>query len=304
MTVPIKSVPPERKRRWFQFSRGCADSKRLIFAIPLAFILADAAAFRFLDRLPTGESAVHAWLAPLIQSQVALLSLWASLSTSRRIVRWTALIGGVIALAGVASWAYHDLDEMRAIALGFYAITAAGITLTLAGAHLETTFSPSLGSGHDRRHPLQFSLRDLLELITALALLNCLAQFVLLPVKLNGNVISEIVCEAPVAILFSAIALLLLWGVLGWRLRAVAWALVGASMFLVQFWPIHIPTAGSASPEVNAGVVALTVAIEVLSLAVCRFCGVRLRRPQSETHLRPPGSAVVPSEPLVQDDAR
>lgn len=268
MNGPVQVDGAQQRPRRLPFNLA-PHASCLALSIPLAFLIADAVTLGVLNGQPPAGRAGQVWLAGLIQNQLGLLWLWASFGTGRRVIRWAAAIGGTIGLAGVATWAYHDLDEMRAIALGFYSITAIWIVVIMASARVAIS-----ASNLDRKveagalRPLQFSLGSVFETAAVVCLLAFLLRTLLLPVSFNSNVNQEIVLEAPVAMLFSAVALLSIWGVWGQRLRLVPWVLLTVAVWMPQLWPVHIPCAGS--PANNSWVVALTILIESVSLFAWR----------------------------------
>ena len=178
-----------------------------------------------------------------------MLWIWASLGTAHRVIRWTGAIGGTIAFAGLASWAYHDLDEMRAIALGFFGITAVALELTLGRMKVELVDPRTAAVDSAAVEPIQFSLRDLLAVTTASAVLVFLTKQFLLPIRINYDVAAEILQEAPLAILFSTLAMSSILVVFGWRLRLIACFLFVFCVWLSGFWSEHIPCAGFANAQ-------------------------------------------------------
>ncbi len=249
---------------------------RLVFLIPLVFIAADAIVFRALNQDSHPGATQQVWLAGFVHAQVGLLWIWAPLGTMRRVIRWTGAIGGTIALAGLASWAYHDLDEMRAIALAFFGITAVALELTLGRMKFKLVNPRTVAVDSTATGPIQFSLRDLLAVTTASAVLVFFTKQFLLPIRINCDVAAEILQEVPLAILFSILAMSSILVVFGSRLRLIACFLFAFCVWLPGFWSEHIPCAGS--PTHNRPVVILTTAIIVGCLAFCRWCGTRVSR--------------------------
>ena len=214
---------------------------RLVFLIPLVFVAADAFVFRALNEDSNPGATQQVWLAGFVHAQVGLLWIWASLGTAHRVIRWTGAIGGTIALAGLASWAYHDLDEMRAIAVAFFAITAITIELTLGRMPFELVESKAATVVSAAAGPIQFSLKDLFAVVTASAVLVFLAKQSLLPIRINFDVIAEILEEARLAILFSILAMLSILVVFGQRLRLFACFLLVICVWPSGYLPDHIP---------------------------------------------------------------
>jgi hypothetical protein len=274
---PNGTLKPSRWRlRVGEDLRHALAGQWQMLLVPSAFTIVDAAVFRLLNRSSPSAGA-QLWLAALLHCQFGLLWIWTCLGNSRRVVRWPVATCATVALAELGSWAYHDLDEMKAISLGFFCITAVGITGLLAGMRLGIAGSPSPPCRPDSRptNRFQYSLRNLFEAMTACALLMLVMKLVLWSIRINSNVLREIVLrDSPLAILFSAMAALLTWGVLGARFRFTPFALLGAVVYASQFWPAHIPCAGA--PASNLGVIMLTLAFELVCLSFYRFCGVRL----------------------------
>ncbi len=180
MSDAPQPAPPGHQRRWSIFV--------------LAFAVADLAAIRFLIDPPYGEHGKHVLLAALVQSQIGLLSIWTALGGARLVFRCSALLGATILLAGLATWAYHDLDEMKSLAVGFFLITEAGIVVTAVFAPMAWARRPTLNgsTAANTRKPPQFSLRNLFEAITAFAVLLFLTRVVLLPMKLTATLFERL----------------------------------------------------------------------------------------------------------------
>jgi hypothetical protein len=225
-------------------------------------------------------------------SQNSLLWTWAILGRSRFVVRFASAMLAMLGLTKIQASGIHSPTGGDWIVALFFGAMALAMVIVWASTRLwgMGLMHRQDGGSEDRRANLQFSLWNVMEFTTSVAVIAAVFKLAYSPDSFDGRPAQELLIGFLLGLPFAGISLLMTWVLLRPRLSLPLLLVLAGVLWTTCFVVGLIIRSGS---DHRSTAVVLTVAgLSFVSLITCRLSGYRIvRHNRFEAPIRPVSQA-------------